>query len=153
MSQWVQKPKGCQNNRQTLYYNRSTFGANSSEHLKLAPRFPALGGATKSRCFRSSQCSKRAKIGLWTPKPSRLLTWTSSPPSIAPPPTVVLFQCSSTSSYSAFWWVTPHQFCVVFLPDCSKKNAFLLWKVLLKNASLWRNACADWRQKLIKYRP
>ena len=60
----LQKPKGCQNNHQTLYYNRSTFGANPSAHLKLAPLFMALGGATKSRCFHSSQQAKRAKIGL-----------------------------------------------------------------------------------------
>ena len=70
----LQKPKGCQNNRQTLYYSRSTFCANSSTHLKLVPLFSALGGATKSRFFHSSRRKKgRKMVAKWSNKPCHWL--------------------------------------------------------------------------------
>ena len=151
----LQKPKGCQNNRQTLYYNRLTFCANPSAHLKLPPLFLPLGGATKSRCFHSSQWPKRAKIGLWHSLDAKTiktidLNKFSAFKSVTNGASVC-YQSKVRKDWKA---CTLHnQFCAVSLPDCSEKNAFLLWQVLLKNAPLWRNACANRRKKLIEYCP
>ena len=59
----LQKPKGCLNNRQTLYYNRSTFGANRRRHCATMAHFLRVPFNVKSRFFYYSQEGKWRQIG------------------------------------------------------------------------------------------